>query len=129
MKVLFVITLLLSIAVSCKKIEKEPVGPTDIRVRNLTTLDMSDLTVSTYDSTYNYGLIQADSVSDYHRFNRAYPKANIFAFINGQKYKTDTVFYTYMQYLGTVRATYEVFIESEALKKLVIHIVMESDLK
>jgi hypothetical protein len=122
--------LIILLATSCKKTEKEPFGPTDIRIKNLTTVDMTDLTVNTYDSTYNFGSLRADSVSYYHRFDRAYPKANIYAYINGQKYKTDTVFYTYMNYLGQMKATYEIYIENEAQRKLkIFNVIPESALK
>jgi hypothetical protein len=50
--------------------------------------------------------------------------------VNGQKYKTDTAIYTYMQYLGTVKATYEIRIKSDINKSLEISdVVLESDLK
>lgn len=130
MKKLILFAAVLLIAVSCKKIDKEPLGPTDIRIRNLTTVNMTDLTVNTFDSTYNFGLLKADSVSDYHRFDRAYPKANIYAYINGQKYKTDTAIYTWMNYLGQMKATYEIYIENDAQKKLAIFkVIPESGLK
>jgi hypothetical protein len=76
--------------------------------------------------------LKADSVSAYHRFDRAYPtKANISAIINGQKYKTDTVAsYAYLQYLGQIKATFEIFIVSDAQKKLAIsNVIQESGLK
>jgi hypothetical protein len=129
MKKLILLTVIIFIAISCKKMDKEPLGPTDIRVRNLTTVNMTDLTVNTFDSTYNYGLVKADSVTLYHRFDRAYPKANITAMINGEKYKTDTTYYTYQQYLGQMKATYEIYIISDAQKKLGMGWIPESPLK
>jgi hypothetical protein len=130
MKKLILFTAVLFLAVSCKKTDKTPLGPTDIRVRNLTTVDMSDMTVNTFDSTYNYGLLKADSISDYHRFDRAYPKANISAIINGQKYKTDTAIYAWMQYLGPDKITYEIYISNDAQKKLAIfNVIHESPIK
>jgi hypothetical protein len=129
-KIILLLTTILFITVSCQKLEKAPLGPTDIRVKNITTLNMTDVTVNTYDSTYNYGLIKVDSVSLYHSFDRAYPKANISAIINGQKYKTDTITsYAYMQYLSQIKATYEIYILNDAQKKLDIHVVPESELK
>lgn len=114
----------------CKKIEKEPLGPTDIRIRNLTTATMTNLIVETGGGTFNYGVLEGGKVTEYNRFEKAYPKANISAYINGIRYKTDTVAYYYMQYLGQVKATYEVFIESDAQRKLKIHnVIMESSLK
>ena len=132
MKKLLLLCAVILLAVTCKKVSTEPYGPTDVRIRNLTTVNMTNLTVNTYDSTFNYGLLKADSVSAYHRFDRAYPtKANISAIINGQKYKTDTVAsYAYLQYLGQIKATFEIFIVSDAQKKLAIsNVIQESGLK
>jgi hypothetical protein len=130
MKKLILITGILFIAFSCKKIDKEPIGPTDVRVRNITTVIMTNLTVNTYDSTFNFGILKADSVSAYHRFSRAYSKANITAIINGLKYKTDTVTYGWMNYMGKMKITYEIYIENDALKKLKIsNVIPESGLK
>ena len=124
----FIILCLLLI--SCKKVEKEPLGPTDIRIRNLSTAVMSELTVNTGGGEFNFGTLNGGETTDYHRFDEAYPKANITAIVNGQKYKTDTAVYTYMQYLGTIKATYEIFIKSDAQKKLEIsNVILESDLK
>jgi hypothetical protein len=121
MKKLILFTFILLVAVSCKKTSKEPFGPTDIRIRNITTINMTNVTVNTYDSTFNYGTINANSVSEYHRFDRAYPLANISAIINGVKYKTDTVRnYAYLQYLGLMKATYEIWKESDIPPRLVI---------
>ena len=119
-KLLFTIVICLSVLASCKKTEKAALGPTDIRVRNISDVVMNELTVSTFDSTYNYGTIASGDSTDYHRFDRAYPKAYITAVINGLLYKTDTVYYTYQQYLSTVKATYNVYIKNEAQRKLEI---------
>ncbi len=130
MRKLIIIFAAILLITGCKKTEKEPLGPTDIRVKNLSNVTMDDLTVETGGGTYNFGTLGAGDTTDYYRFEMAYPKANIFAFIDGQKYKTDTAIYAYMQYLGQVKATYEIFIENEAQKKLKINnVVMESPLK
>jgi hypothetical protein len=128
-KPLILLTAILLIAVSCKKTDKEPLGPTDIRIRNITTLNMAELTVNTGGGEFNFGLIKADSVSAYHRFDKAYSKANINAIINGQKYKTDTAIYTWMHYMGQMKVTYEIYILNDAQKKLDIHVIPESALK
>ena len=128
MKKVLLLTTILLIAVSCKKAELSPLGPTDIRVRNLTTLNMTNVIVNTGGGEYTFSSIGATSVSNYHRFEKAYPKANISSIINGQKYRTDTILtYAYMQYLSQIKATYEIFIESEVLKKLKIQNVIQED--
>jgi hypothetical protein len=126
--VIFSITIL--IAAACKKTEKAPVGPTDIRVHNLTDVPMTNVTVNTYDSTFNYGSLGPGDTTEYHRFDRAYPKAYITATINGLLFKTDTVYYTYQEYLSTVKATYQIFIKNEANRILEINnVILESELK
>jgi hypothetical protein len=131
MKKLFVfLSVMLLTVYSCKKPERAPVGPTDIRVRNLSALQMNQLTVNTYDSTYNYGTLNAGATTGYHRFDRAYRIANISAMINGVKYKTDTAIYTYEVYLSTVKATYLLDISNDAQHLLKItNIILESALK
>lgn len=130
MRKLIFLTAVLIIAFSCKKINREPIGPTDVRVKNLTTEIMTNLTVNTYDSTYNYGTLKSDSVTVYHRFDRAYSIANITAIINGLKYKTDTATYGWMNYMGQMKITYEIYIENDAQRKLKIsRTIPESDLK
>jgi len=130
MKKIIILFFTILLFLSCKKLEKEPLGPTDIRIRNMTDVSMNELTVETGGGTFNYGTLNGKQVTDYHRFEKAYPKANISAIINGQKYKTDTVTYYYMQYLGQVKATYEIYIESDAQRKLNIsNVIMESPLK
>ena len=131
MKKLLLLTTILLITVSCKKDKLSPLGPTDIRIRNLTTLNMTNVIVNTGGGEYTFALIKADSVSVYHRFEKAYPKANISAIINGQKYRTDTITtYAYMQYLSQIKATYEIYIVSDVQKKLAISkVIPESELK
>jgi len=123
------LALILVMLFSCKKQEQAPVGPTDIRVQNMSDVQMNELTVNTYDSTYNYGTVNAGATTGYHRFDRAYSKANITAIINGLKYKTDTAIFTYGNYLSTIKATYQIRIEDAALRKLKINVIPESSLK
>jgi hypothetical protein len=107
-----------------------PIGPTDIRVKNLSDVPMTNVTVNTFDSTFNYGALGPGDTTAYHRFDRAYTKAYITASINGLTFKTDTVYYTYLHYLSTVKATYELYIKNEAQRKLEIsNVILESELK
>jgi hypothetical protein len=130
MKKLALFLTILLIAVSCKKMERTPIGPTDIRVRNVSLVNMSEVTVETGGGTYNFGLVAKDAVTEYHRYEKAYVVANISAIINGQLYKTDTAIYTYKQYLGPDKVTYEVEVLSDANRKLGLHnIIHESPIK
>jgi hypothetical protein len=129
-KFLLISAIIISITVSCKKATQEPYGPTDIRIKNLTTLPMSNVMVNCYDTTFNFGTVNAQSYSEYHRFSRAYvAKANISAYISGVRCTTDTVTsYAYIQYLGQMKATYEVYMD--APKHLIISkTVPDSQLK
>jgi hypothetical protein len=133
MKKVFIFLVILVLAISCKKHGMTPEGPTDIRVKNLSDMEMTDLKVNTSGGENNYGVVAAGATTDYYRFDKAYPKANISAVINGQTFKTDSVKetdYLYYQYLGPVMATYEIYIENVAQKKLKINnVVMESAIK
>jgi hypothetical protein len=108
---IIVLTVILILGLSCKKTSQEPYGPTYIRIYNYMDLPMSNVCVNCYDTTFNYGTIAKQSYSDYHRFSRAYyTKVNISAYINGIRYKTDTVFnYAYQAYLGQMKASYWVY--------------------
>ncbi len=128
-KQLAIFSLCLLIIVSCKKTGFSPIGPTDIRVKNITNVPMSNVTVNTFDSTYNYGALGPGDSTQYHRFDRAYTEAYITATLNGLIFKTDTVYYTYLHYLSTVKATYKIYILNEAQRKLKSDVVYESDLK
>ncbi len=50
----------------------------------------------------------------------AFPKAEIKAVINGETFSTGTVNSTYMQYIGLMRITYEVYISDMNKKELTI---------
>lgn len=129
MKKIILLSVILLLAGSCKKTPMEPIGPTDVRIRNLSDLNMTEVIVNTGGGEYNFGTINGLDSSDYHRFEKAYQKANITAIINGQKYKTDTAIYTYMIYLGQVKATCRIWIENAAQKKLAMSWIYDSDLQ
>jgi len=130
MKKLLLLAVIVILAVSCKKNKLAPIGPTHIRINNLTDLVMTDLTVNTSGGTFNYGTLNATSVSAYHRFEKAYAKAEITASIGGEIYTTGTVDYTGLTYLSTVKATYKVRIKSGAVKTLeIFDVILDSELK
>jgi hypothetical protein len=129
MNKLLIIATLIFLAISCKKLETEPLGPTDIRIKNLTNKILTELTVETGGGEHNFGLLKVDSVSAYHRYEKAYQKANITAIINGQKYKTDTAIFTYMPYLGQVKATYQIDISANKPYTFDIYLVYDDSLK
>jgi len=67
------------------------------------------------------GDIAAKDTSEYFRFEKAYPKAEIAAKINGEIFSTGPVSYTYLTYIGQAKITYHVFISNMPDKKLEIH--------
>jgi len=100
---------------ACKKEKWEPEGPTDVRVRNLQANEiMRDIVINTAgvrDTAGNVkklGVVNPGGVSDYRRVSIAFPKAEITAVINGEKFSTGPVNSTYMNYIGLMRITYEV---------------------
>jgi len=120
MKKYFVILVILLTIFACKKIKFSPEGPTDVRVRNLSDLTFYEVIVNTSGGIDTLGDIGPGNESDYYRFEKAFPKAEITATINSEKFYTGPVNYTYMQYLGQDKITYEVYISSMANKTLTI---------
>jgi hypothetical protein len=129
-KILFIALIVFSV-LSCKKTEFAPEGPTDVRIKNLTSLAFYDLTVD-IDTVVNYGDLNPQSVSDYIRFPKAYPKATISAKVNKGgslvTFSTEKFDYTYMQYMGQMRITYEVYIPNMEKNVFEITVVAEEEL-
>jgi hypothetical protein len=122
--VLFILILALP---SCKKQEFRPEGPTDVRIRNQSAFPFIDLAVKIKDEELAFGQVEADTVSPYMRFKTAFPKAYISAKVNGETITTGPVDFTYMNYFGLVKLTYEVIIENNLLK--IKNVVLDSELK
>jgi hypothetical protein len=129
-KFLFIVVIFL-FAISCKKTEFSPEGPTDVRVNNLTTYALYDLTVD-IDTIVKYGDLNPQSTSDYIRFPKAYPKARISAKINKGgtlvTFSTENFDYTYMQYMGQMKITYKIFITQPDKNLFEVEVVPEEPL-
>lgn len=118
--------LILFALISCKKQKFSPEGPSDIRIRNLTDYTFTEVSVSVSGETINFIDIEAKSVSEYHRFKKSFPKADISVKVNDETFSTEPVDYTYMQYFGQDKVTYEVIIEDFGNKKLKIsNVILE----
>ena len=136
MKKLIIISLLILSVLACKKKEFSPEGPTDVRIRNLTRETFQEVIVSTSEKPEDIdtlGNIAEGSVSDYFRFTKAYPKAEISIKIDigGSliKFSTGSVDYTYMQYIGQDRITYEVYVSNPTNHVLTIdNVIIEEPL-
>jgi hypothetical protein len=127
MKKLLLISVFILTVLSCKKTEFAPEGPTDVRVRNLSDQSFEEVVVITSKNvgdTIEFGTIATQSVSEYFRFAKAHSKAEITAKINIggtlTKFTTGPVDYTYMDYKGQVRMTFEVWISDFNNRKLEI---------
>jgi len=134
MKKLIVISFILLSVLACKKKEFSPEGPTDVRIRNLSDQTFQEVIVTTSEKTEDVdtiGNISSGAVSDYFRFTKAYPKAEISAKINvgGSlvTFTTGKVNYTYQQYIGQDRITYEVYISSMPDRQLTINNVIPEE--
>jgi hypothetical protein len=120
MKKLAFLTLIVLVSIACKKTKFSPEGPTDVRVENLSDLPWIEVIVNTSGGTDTLGDIAAHDTSGYFRFEKAFPKAEISATINGEKYSTGTVNYVGMTYIGQAKVTYQAYISSIPNKKLAI---------
>jgi hypothetical protein len=124
MKKLIFISIIFLTIFACKKTEFSPEGPTDVRIRNLSDQTFTNVIVSTSEYTddiYTFGTIEKYVTSDYFRFKKAYPKAQITATINGQIFTTGPVNYNSgITYIGQAKITYSVFIKNVSTKTLEI---------
>ena len=129
MKKVIYISVLAILFFACKKLEYSPEGPTDVRVENLSAQTWYNVIVNTSGGKDTFDIISPHDTSGYLRFDKAFPKADISAMINGEKYATDSVDYTGMTYIGQAKITYQVSILSAQDKKLKINkVILDSPL-
>jgi hypothetical protein len=135
MKKFIIISLLLLSVLACKKKVFSPEGPTDVRIRNRTDLTFQEVIVSTSEKvgdTVTIGNISNSSTSDYFRVTKAYPKAEVSAMINVSgslvKFSTGPVSYTYLQYIGRDRITYEIYISNYTKRELTSNVIEDEAL-
>ena len=117
MKKFLVITLLLPLfcCFSCKKTEFAPVGPTDVRIKNISGMELTGVVVRIKEEEISFGTIGVSEISEYHLFETAFPKAYISAGVNNESLNTGPVDFTYMNYFGKNRITYDVTIENRLI--------------
>ncbi len=128
MKRILLALCLLAVVTACKKTEIEPEGPTDVRVYNNTDQLFENVVVNTSGGEYNFGTVTPGTYSAYHRFDKAYPKADISLNIRSYSYATLKQDYTYMQYMGRMKITYKIFISNESRRELDTDVVPEGAL-
>lgn len=112
---------------ACKKMEFTPEGPTDVRLRNLSGYDLNEVKIKIKEEEISFGRVERDSLSQYQRFKTAFPKAFISAEIEDNIITTGSVDFTYMNYFGLVRLTYDVIIENSQLK--INNVTLDSELE
>ena len=128
-KSLLIILAALLVVVSCKKAKNLPEGPTDVRIKNLTTFTLQNVTVD-IDSIVNFGTIDKQSTSKYIRFPKAYPKVKLTATVeksDGSQvtYKTADEEYTYYQHMGRMKITYHLTIPN--IESGIIEVTVTAD--
>lgn len=131
MKKLLVVSFILLAALACKKKEFSPEGPTDVRIRNLSDQTFQEVVVGTSEKPEDIdtlGIVTKGGVTDYFRYTKAYPKAEITVKINVEgsltTFTTGPVNYTYLNYIGQDRITFEVYISSMKNRELTINNVV-----
>jgi len=134
MKKLIIVSFIVLAVLACKKKPFSPEGPTDVRIRNVSDQTFQQVILTTSEKTEDVdtiGNIPSGAVSEYFRFTKSYPKIEISSKINigGSlvTFTTGKVDYTYQQYLGQDRVTYEVYISSMPNKELSISNVIPEE--
>jgi hypothetical protein len=131
MKKLFLISIIILSVVACKKTKFSPEGPTDVRIKNLSDQIFSEVIITTSEYTEDTDTLKTVdkyATSEYIRFKKAYPKAEITANINGQVYTTGTVsFNSGLTYIGQAKITFEVWISDNNKRKLELRVVYPLD--
>jgi hypothetical protein len=128
MKKLILISLIVLSVVGCKKTKFAPEGPTDVRVKNVTSdVTFTEVIVNTSGGIDTLGNVSPGGVSVYGRFDKAYVKAEVSAKINGQTFSTGSVDYRGLTYIGQEKITYEVWISDLGNKKLEMRILYPLD--
>jgi hypothetical protein len=112
MKKLIPVFLILLVLVSCKKNEFSPVGPTDVRIQNLSDQTLNELTVKIKSQIHTYGNVGPSQFSEYFRFDTAFVKAEITAKINDVTFSTAAVNYPGLIHIGQERITYVLWLPS-----------------
>lgn len=112
MKKLIPVLLILLVLVSCKKTEFSPVGPTDVRIQNLTGQTLNELTVKIKSQTHTYGNIGPSQLSEYLRFDTAFVKAEITAKISDVTFSTAPFNYMGLIHIGREQIIYNVWLPS-----------------
>lgn len=126
-KLTILIALVLAIA-GCSKEKITPEGPTDVRIKNVTgDVVFENVIVDTGKGEFNFGNIDASTVSDYHRFEISYPEIEVSLTINGMAYTNGEPDNTYATYIGPDKVTYEVYPTSIGSGVLVVNIVYPLD--
>ena len=129
MKRIVIILILIVVAAACKKTSTSPEGPTDIRIYNTTSdKTFENVVVNTSEEEFNFGTVLPGAYSEYHRYNKAYPKSDITMTIGGVVYTAGPQDYTYAVYLGQGKFAYRVFISDNPTKKLDMTVVAEAPL-
>lgn len=116
MKKIIIVLVIAVLFAGCKKTKLDPEGPTDVRVRNLYTVALTEVVVNTSGGTNSMGSVLPNGVSEYFRFDKAFNIAEISAKINGVQFSTGTVDYNALTYIGQAKITYEVTVEGNKLK-------------
>lgn len=123
---------LISLAmVSCNKNNIDPEGPTDVRIYNNTAQTFDNIVVVTTDDDayaereHSFGTLAPAAYTEYHRFDIAFPEADISLTIGGITYTTPATSFEYLPYIGQDRITYRITVADAVNHVLDIQTVVE----
>lgn len=127
MKKLSLLLISLVFVLGCTKENPTPEGPTDVRIKNISNVIYTNVIVRTGEEEFNFGNIDAGTVSAYHRFEVSYPDIEVSLSIDGNVYTNGEQNNTYATYIGPDKVTYEVIPTSLGSGDLLVEIVYPLD--
>jgi len=128
MKRIIIIVVLILTVIACKKQEIEPLGPTDVRICNITDKTFDNVIVNTSGGENNFGTITSGAYSSYYRYEKSYPNIDISLTIDGVEYKTPKADFTYQNYIGQAKCTYSVSVLDDLTHTLDTKLVYDAPL-
>ena len=124
---LLILVILVFLGCENKEYDRDK-GPSDIRIKNMSSQVFDSIYVNTSGGEHSYGALNPGSESEYKRYDFGYPIADISVYINMVEYTYGPVNYTYEVWLGKGKFTYELSLADTVSHTLSIEVTLDAPL-